>query len=135
MLMRALSATRTRKPLTAMSSAGGMRGVSGLGGGAPEKSWRQTAAPKEKALNRTRMVPTPPDHPVGNHPVQELLGADPAGERGQAGADPGCIGALGREHGAIGGQLGPSVGAVLLRHVIRHCATFRGIVQGITPEG
>jgi hypothetical protein len=78
-----------------MSSAGGMRGVSGCGGGAPEKTWRQTAAPKEKAL-------------------QELLGANAAGQCCQAGSDPGGVCALGGKNGSIGGQPGPSIGAVLL---------------------
>ena len=77
MLTRALSATRTRKPLTAMSSAGGMRGVSGCGGGAPEKTWRQTAAPKEKALNRTRIVPTPQIIQSATTPSRSFLAPTP----------------------------------------------------------
>ena len=77
MLTRAASATSPRKPLTAISSTGGMRGVSGWGGGGPAKSWRQTAAPKQKALNATSTVPTAHTPHSGITPSSSFLAPTP----------------------------------------------------------
>ena len=74
-------------------SAGGIRGVSGSGGGGPGNTWRQIAAPKQKALNS---------------------------QRGEADPDPGGVGTL--EDGAVGGQLGPTIGGILHR-LRRHRTT------------
>jgi hypothetical protein len=43
-----------RNPFTATKSQGGMRDTSMRGGGTPGSRWRQTAAPKQNALNKTR---------------------------------------------------------------------------------
>ena len=100
----------------------------GLGGGGRGNTWRQIAAPKQKALNSTRTVPTA-RAPLGDHTLQELLGTYTAGQRGEAGPDPGGVGTLGREHRAVGGQLGPAIGAVLRlrRHRVR--SPRRGLVH------
>src|SRR6478752_1640357 len=51
------SATSARKPFSANSSTRGRRRTSGSGGGAPGESWRQTAAPKQKAANAASTEP------------------------------------------------------------------------------
>src|SRR3954453_11737687 len=56
---------------------GNARRVGVRGGGAPEKSWRQTAAPKEKALNRTRIVPTAQIIHSGTTPTRSFLAPTP----------------------------------------------------------
>src|SRR4029453_17973529 len=54
---KAISATRTRKPLRPMRSRAGSWRTSGRGGGGPGKSSRHTAAAKQKALKSTRTLP------------------------------------------------------------------------------
>ena len=58
----------------------------------------------------------PPEPPLEDHTLQELLGTYTAGQRGEAGPDPGGVGTLGREHRAVGGQFvrrsAPSCGCV-----------------------
>jgi hypothetical protein len=77
MLTNALSATRTKKPLTTRRSAGGMRGVSGWGGGGPGNTWRQIAAPKQKALNRTKTVRTAQSPHSGIIPSRSFFAPTP----------------------------------------------------------
>ncbi len=78
-----------------------MRRTSGLGGGTPGSSWRQTA------------------------PGEQLLGSDSAGEGREAELHPGRIGALCGQHRAVRGQLGAAVGAVLYALKSRHRYVLR----------
>jgi hypothetical protein len=87
-----------------------MRGVSGGGGGGPGNTWRQIAAPKQKAT-RGSHLPGASWHPHRG----------PA-RRGRFG--PSRLGALGGEHRAVGGQLRPAIGAVLNWVWCRHRTTI-----------
>jgi hypothetical protein len=54
-----------------------MRGVSGWGGAGPGNTWRQIAAPKQKALNSTKTVPTAQRPTRGITPSRSFLAPTP----------------------------------------------------------
>jgi hypothetical protein len=60
-----------------MRIGAGMRRTSGIGGGAPVKNCRHTAAPKQKALNSTSRVPVPMIIQVGTTPSSNFLAPMP----------------------------------------------------------
>jgi hypothetical protein len=107
----AASATRARKPFTATKIQNGMRDTSTRGGGTPGSRWRHTAAPKQNALNKTRILRVV----IINHSgmTSESSAFAPMPLAGAKRPVPSSVGALSGKDRAVGGELSRAFGAVL----------------------